>query len=496
MPRLFAPTHPPRLFAVVALSLAALAAFAAPAFPKQAETPGAKELREALVAWHKAGNPDRESPLSDALFHAARNEGRMDIAEELLAGGPVLKKMLPIPKGSHRVPLQVVRQFRPFHARLVEEMFESMEERENGWLARRITADRIEVWTATHGWLFDGAGKLLHEARPPRRKGTGREWYGAFLPDGRWVTTDLDEMDGNLYFFSPQGKLQRTLTYDELSGGDGDASHLIGWARSNGAGTGWVVNVGSEEGVATVQVGPSEPVRVLKGYERWKLCFPRALGPRGWYISLSVPEDSGRGEISRSEAGHGPGVGYPTYTFSQRESAGKASVPAHGTDSVSHIIPNGNWVFGYWPGSLKAFVGSDGNNVDELHFFNRDDAKLRDYEPSGIRTRKFQENILEGPPNPIIDKSWLFDADGNLVAWIRARRIADAADGRAMLFRVTADSRIVTLSSNMKVQAVRRMTWKDGATADAVTLWDDLGMGLFVRDKHLVLARWGAPPKR
>jgi len=374
-------------------------------------------------------------------------------------------------------------------------MFASMEERENGWLARRITADRIEVWTASHGWLFDGAGKLLHEARPPRRKGTGREWYGAFLPDGRWVTTDLDEMDGNLYFFSPQGKLQRTLTYDELSGGDRTASHLIGWARSDGAGTGWVVNVGSEEGVATVQVGPSEPVRVLKGYERWQRCFPRALGPRGWYISLSVPEDSGRGEISRSEAGHGPGVGYPTYTFSQRESAGKAGARGPGADSVSHIIPNGNCVFGYWPGSLKSFVGSDGNNVDELHFFNHDDAKLRDYEPSGIRTRKFQENIFESPPNPIIDKSWLFDADGDLVAWIRARRIGDAADGHSLLFRVTADSRVATLDPELNVRSIRRFAWGDRSTADAVFLWDDLQVGLFIRDKHLVLARWGAPPK-
>ena len=32
---------------------------------------------------------------------------------------------------------------------------------------------------------------------------------------------------------------------------------------------------------------------------------------------------------------------------------------------------------------------------------------------------------------PIIDKTWFFDAEGKLTAWIRARRLGDAADGRA-----------------------------------------------------------------
>jgi hypothetical protein len=59
-----------------------------------------------------------------------------------------------------------------------------------------------------------------------------------------------------------------------------------------------------------------------------------------------------------------------------------------------------------------------------------------------------------------------------------------------MLFRLTADSRIVTLGPDLRTQAVRRFTWQDGKTADAVTLWADLKMGLFIRGERLMLARW------
>src|SRR5205823_1644633 len=131
-------------------------------------------------------------------------------------GGPVQKKMLPLPPGGRRVELRIVRTFTEFPAKLEDEMFSSLTWEES-WLARRLTSDRIEVWTPRHGWLFDQNGRLLHEARPLRRTGHGREWYGAFLPDGRWVTTDLDEMDGTLAFFSAAGEPLRTLTCEELA---------------------------------------------------------------------------------------------------------------------------------------------------------------------------------------------------------------------------------------------------------------------------------------
>ncbi len=459
------------------------------------ETLYQQEVRNASAAWRKAGYPDIESDLGQKLFHSALMTGRSDLIEQLLAGGPVMRKMLPLPKGGRKQPLRVLRTFRQFHARFDEELFSSFQG-EDGWLARRITADRVEVWTSKHGWLFDGAGRLLNEARPPRRSGTGRQWYGAFLPDGRWVTTDLDELDGTLTFFSAKGAFQRALFCEQLafSNGEPHSANLLGWARGDKDGTGWIVNVGSEDGWATVWVGPTGPARILDGAERWRLCYPRALGPRGWFINMSVPDDGAHGWLSRSEAGHGPRVGFPTYqvtgTSPELKFGARKSDP-NGDLDPPYIVPNGSYVFGFWPGSQNFFIVSDGNNITDLTFLGDSHAKLKDYEPSGVQTRKYFRSFGDGAPEPIIDKTWLFDAHGTLMAWIRARRIGDAADGTGMLFRITADSRIVTLQPNLKVQAVRRMVWKDGSTADAVALWDDLHMGLFIRNEHLVMARWG-----
>ena len=61
-----------------------------------------------------------------------------------------------------------------------------------------------------------------------------------------------------------------------------------------------------------------------------------------------------------------------------------------------------------------------------------------------------------------------------------------------MLFRVTADSRIMTLGADLRVKAMRRFVWKDGSTANTVVLWDDLSRGLFIRNQHLILASWPA----
>ena len=475
----------PRLFPATFVLLASTIATAALASANPDEN-GARDLKSILDAWGKAGCPGEESDLGNSLSRAARAEGRMDIVEQVLAGGAVLKRMIPIPRTCVRVPLLTIHRFSPVKAMLSDEMFASIQNPENGWLARRITADRIEVWTPNHGWLFDGGGHLLHEASVQRQGGTGRQWYGAFLPDGRWVTTDLDEYNGTLYFYSSDGKRSRKLTCDQLAPPPLDTSgtKLLAWARSDKSGSGWVVNVGSEGGWATVWVGPKGPARILKDYERWQFCYPRALGAR----DDRVPDDNGDGELGRSEASHGPGVGYPTYSFRPSHAQEKSDAPE--AASWSHTVPNGNDVFGFWPKSRVAFVGSDGNNVDELHFFNHSEAKLADYEPSGIQTRKFDE-IAGGARDPIIDKTWIFAADGHLAGWIRARRIGDAADGRSLLLRATADSRVVTLDSKLTIRAVRHFTWSDDSTADAVIIWDDLQIGLFVRNIHLVLARWG-----
>ncbi len=373
--------------------------------------------------------------------------------------------MLALPRGGRRIELRALHVFESVAAKLTDEMYASIIDRPNGWLARRLTAGALEVWTSKHGWLFDGRGKLLREASPSRGTGHGREWYGAFLPDGRWVTTDVEDFDGKLYFHASDGTLLRTTPSDELAPAmKGDSGDLIGWARSDRRGEGWVVSVGSEEGRATVWVGSEGPARILDGTERWKLCYPRALGPRGWYIEMSVPDDAGELSLSRGGAGHGPGVGFPVYARTLEDDE----------HPDGHRVPDGGYNFGFWPGKTSFFVGAESD----------------DDRPSAARhTRKFWKGF-DNSLVPVVDKTWLFNEAGQVVAWVRARRIGDAADGRAMLFRVTEDSRVATIGPDLKIEVMRRFVWKNGAVGDAVWLWDDLRLGLFVRQGRLVLASW------
>jgi len=430
--------------------------------------------RNAEAKWRAAKSPGEGSAEGDALVMAAIHADRPDLVDEVLASGDPLQRRLPVPNGSRRVLLRIMHEFKGVHAQLSDEMFASIRWQNNpeSWLARRITKDAIEVWTPKHGWLFDSRGRLLNEARPTRRAGWGREWYGVFLPDGRWITTDVDEMDGILRFFSASGKESRALTCEDLAPRPVDGgSKLIGWARSDCDGKGWVVNVGSEGGWATVWVGREGSARILKPGEQWALCYPRALGPRGTWLGMSVPDDAGQTRLSRGAASHGPGVGFPDYDIDA--AMGK-----------SIRVANGDAVFGFWPDRTSFFIGAERY---EDSMFETEESKL--HEAGGWRTRKLADDAL-GNPIRIVDKTWFFDADEKLMGWIRARRIGDAADGRSMLFRNTFDGRVITIEPDLRITAMRRFVWSNGATADAAVLWDDLRVGIFIQHHRLILAKW------
>jgi hypothetical protein len=430
--------------------------------------------RQAEAEWRAAKSPGEGSQEGDALVTAGIHADRPDLVDEVLAGGDPLKRRLPVPNGGRRVPLRIVHEFKGVHARLSDEMFASIRW-QNGpasWLTRRITKDAIEVWTPKHGWLFDRRGQLRNEARPARRAGWGREWYGAFLPDGRWITTDVDEMDGTLRFFSALGKESRALTCEELAPRpDNGGSKLIGWARSDREGKGWVVNVGSEGGWATVWVGREGSARVLKPGERWALCYPRALGPRGTWLGMSVPDDAGQTRLGRGEDGHGAGVGFPVYDVDEAM-------------EKRIRVANGDAVFGFWPGRTNFFIGAE-RYEDSMFETQKSDL----HEAGGWRTRKLADDAL-GDPTRIVDKTWFFDANEKLMGWVRGRRIGDAADGRSMLFRNTFDGRIITMGPDLQVKAIRRFVWSNNTTADAIVLWDDLHLGIFIHYHRLILAKW------
>jgi len=83
---------------------------------------------------------------------------------------------------------------------------------------RRVANHRLEVWIPNEGWLFGAKGELLTHVTVPRKDGAGREWYGAFLPDGTWVTTDLWEHDKELNCFDAHGKMEMDAEGRQIEG--------------------------------------------------------------------------------------------------------------------------------------------------------------------------------------------------------------------------------------------------------------------------------------
>lgn len=312
------------------------------------------------------------------------------------------------------------------------------------YVARRIAADRIEVWCPTDGWLFDGRGKLLNHARVPRRDGYGRQWFGAFLPDGRWATTDLWVFDHQFHIFSAGGKFVKSIPNAEIvkpTGWPFGPRELVGhggtdWARSDANGKGWVVKIG---GMGTeyfhVASDGSAEMLDLAGVNR--AVYPRGLGAQAGSAVLS---DDGVCELTREQAGHGPNVDHPDY---------RLSVPQAGFETS---ILNGTGNMGFWPRSHEVYIGCGREDWFKAH-----------------ETR-------------------FFDVRGNLVAWVEACRFADAADGQAMLFEA-ADGAVLTIGPDHRVRKAVQYVWPGGKRAPVEKMYDDLKLGLFMKDGVLCLGR-------
>jgi hypothetical protein len=124
-------------------------------------------LRESAVLWQ------------DDSSIVARN---LEIIVEVATNGQYSNKQIPVPTASPRaIALNELQSFEREPGKN-----EYGENYTYNWVIRRITPDRFEMWLPHRGLLFDGTGKTIATALPPRHDGHGREWYGAFLPDGRW----------------------------------------------------------------------------------------------------------------------------------------------------------------------------------------------------------------------------------------------------------------------------------------------------------------------
>lgn len=195
---------------------------------------------DVLFTRWRTRDPQERTGLRVELLQAAIRAEQPNVIEEIAADGQLARKEIRLSRRARTVPLRELRTFDGIETTLGQE--DGYQEQDSsppkGWLVRRLTRDAWEVWTPTHGWLFDGKGQVLNEAFPKRGDGTGREWYGAFLPDGRWVTTDLESWDCALTFFSREGERTRQMASAELApSGGGTTRRVRCWAGRARTGT-------------------------------------------------------------------------------------------------------------------------------------------------------------------------------------------------------------------------------------------------------------------
>jgi len=397
--------------------------------------------------WRKETDPEKKREIGEDLVRAAISTDQPQFVLEVATGGKLAEKEIKTPNGNATgLSLHILKSFDP-------EPYPF--EQQAAWVIRRMTRDRFELWLPRHGWLFDGKGKLLNEAHPPRRDGVGRQWYGAFVPDGRWVTTDIWDYDRTLHFFTRSGKWRKDLSADALvpptSEDDRWARSIIGWCRCVKDGRRFVLSVGENggRGDAWVSADGGEHHRLTENESPWKICYPRDLEPKGMYTSLSIPNDRGDQIIGYTVPGHGAECGYPTYQWSET--------------SVQVLGPG---EFGFWPSSSNVYIGT---------------AEPAPSPQPGTETSN------EAEVGPAI--TLFYNFDGTFAGWIKATRVCDTAGGDAMLFHDELD-RILTVTPDLQLRKVERFTYSDATAAPPEKLFPDLRLGFFKWGKKLVLARW------
>ena len=402
------------------------------------DSPAEPQVPKIYAAWKAEHDAARRTELGLQLVDAIEHEVELpqnDIADEVARDGlPIRTVTVP---AAEKVALTPLSALNGVHTG--DDAYPASP------VLRRIADDRFEAWTTGEGWLFDGRGKLLTHVKVPRRDGTGREWFGAFLPDGEWITTDLWEEDKQINAFSAHGKWLWEMKGADIlkqlpdAGKDNaPAKPLICWARADRIGQGWVVCVGEDGNTACALVAESKTVAPLPaGENAWDLVYPRAMGSRGFYIALSIPSDDGKLNLARGEAGHGVGVGWPRYDLTP--------------GTWSRIIGGGDYRFGFWPRSRALFIETAGDDLLAPH------------------------------------RVWFFDAEGHYSGEITGSYLGDASNKYGLLVTVTGDA-VATLMPDPKgpvsTQA-RAFTWPDGTRAVPLALYDDLHLGFFLRGPQL-----------
>jgi hypothetical protein len=402
------------------------------------------------VAWLAERDPPTRAALAselvDAVIHVY-DEQPVDIADEVARNGAPPVLLRPASTPPHILLLRPISTLPGAHRNDLDTPGVPV--------FRRLSVDRVEAWVPREGWLFSRQGVLLVDAHVPRRDGTGREWFGAFLPDGRWITTDLWANDRQLTCFDAASDPRWELPVEKLAAaGEGSLYPLVGWARADRAGKRWLVSVGSDWSRAFFLVGPDKRFTLLPPRTSlWQEVYPRSMGVRGMFTALYIESDDGKDALHFSEAGHGVGVGWPAY-----DSAKLGQV----------VINGGTNNFGFWPHSHALFIVAN-----------------------------------RSAPNS--ETTWLFDDQGKYQGEVDGSYLADAADAQNLLI-LQSDGHVLTVAQRPEGPVVREnrlFQWSGGPPAMPLALYDDLKLGFFLRDarpangpsddsaaEDIVLARW------
>lgn len=374
-----------------------------------------------FAIWKEARGKTRSAEAELARFYALRAE-KPDMVNQVIADGKLQETEIKARGTSETVNVEMIYEV-------------PKEEGSYGWprpVWRRITPSHFEVWTPHEGCLFDRLGRKLATAHPSRDNSTGRQWFGAFLPDGRWLTTELHDRDDRVYIFNREGVCVReikvaTFTKSKPKSDDGfnDCALIVPWARSDKRGQAWVMRLGSEGGMGEGLLEPDGSWRWLKPSENaWQQCMPRQLGVRlagGVSLYFTKSDDSEYGMMSRQPS-HGPGVGEPSFEVVGKGGGSLGNFNSDGLD------------FGFWPGSHACYLFG------------------------GF--------------------TWFFDSHRRYAGWINGIRVGDASDQRAMLFRMENNA-IATVSPDLKAKSFQRFVRSDGRVLEPLNLQPDIGIGVF-----------------
>ncbi|MDR1304944.1 MAG: hypothetical protein LBK76_06940 [Verrucomicrobiales bacterium] len=410
-------------------------------------------------AWLGERNRDKKDELENEITHAVihRLFDRYELLDQIAAGGKFREGEIKVPPSAATVTVQKIRVFGANADRGIDYGHG------RAWVIRRMTKKHFELWSPKRGWLFAADGALLNTAGVPRRDGDGRGWYGAFLADGSWVTTDIWDMDRTLHFYSRAGKWLKEMSVGQLlkpvpmtNDANGlprtfDSIPLIAWCRVDRKGENFLVSIGSDLGLGLVRVSADSAVLLLKNPRRE--CYPRDLEPKGTGRFNAISNDDGKVALSRSEAGHGAEVGFPDYNSNK----GLAVIIREG---ISNAYASS---FGFWPDSDNVYINAD---------------SAGEVAPDGGPVFRHRGNMC-----------WFFRTSGKFAGWVQAARLADADDGESMLFDA-GRGKVVTISDDFKVTAARQFRWPDGGAALPEKIFPDLKLGFFWDGQELILARW------